>query len=79
MARKNFLFSCSVEGAEALATYFSLIQTARNHGVEPCAYLAHIFKAIPTCKSFDDFEQLLPWVYQKKQTSSYFEIALKTA
>ena len=79
MARKNFLFSCSVEGAEALAIYFSLIQTARNHGIEPCAYLTAIFKAIPTCKSFDDFEQLLPWNYQKKQTSSYSDIALKTA
>ena len=70
MARKNFLFANSVEGAEALGIYFSLIQTARAHNIEPGAYLAAIFKAIPRCKSFDDYEDLLPWNFAKKDQIS---------
>lgn len=63
LARKNFLFSYSVAEAEALAVYFSLIQTAKEHGIEPCHYLTDIFKAIPLCKSLADYEALLPCNY----------------
>ena len=65
MARKNFLFSCSVEGADAIAVFFSLIQTAILHGWEPTAYLTALFKGIPLCRTFDDYEKLLPWNCQK--------------
>jgi transposase len=61
MARKNFLFAYSVEGAEALGIYFSMIQSARAHGIEPEEYLTEIFKEIPLCKSIEDYEKLLPW------------------
>ena len=61
MARKNFLFAYSVEGAEALGIYFTLIQSARAHGIEPERYLTTIFKEIPLCKSIEDYEKLLPW------------------
>jgi|TARA_B100002049_G_C16060748_1_gene367934 transposase len=70
MARKNFLFANSVEGADALGIYFSMIQTARAHNVEPGSYLAATFKAIPRCKSFDDYEDLLPWNFAKKNLGS---------
>ena len=70
MARKNFLFANSVEGADALGIYFSMIQTARAHNVEPGSYLAATFKAIPRCKSFDDYEDLLPWNFSKKDQIS---------
>ena len=49
-----------------LGIYFYLIQTARSHNIEPGAYLSAIFKAIPRCKSFDDYEGLLPWNFVKK-------------
>ncbi len=61
MARKNFLFAYSVEGAEALGIYFSIIQSSRAHGIEPEKYLTTIFKEIPLCKSIKDYEKLLPW------------------
>ena len=70
MARKNFLFVNSVEGADALDIYFSLIQTARAHNIELGVYLAAIFKAIPRCKSFDDYEDLRPWNFAKKNQIS---------
>ena len=55
------LFAYSVEGAEALGIYFTLIQSARAHGIEPERYLTTIFKEIPLYKSIEDYEQLLPW------------------
>jgi len=61
MARKNFLFAATPAGADSLAVHFSLIITAKQHGLDPMAYYTAIFKRIPLCKSFDDFEKLLPW------------------
>ncbi len=75
MARKNFLFANSVEGAEALGIYFSLIQSARAHNIEPGSYLETIFKAIPHCNSFDDYEALLPWNLAENQESDSSSLA----
>ena len=61
IARKNFLFAYSVEGVDALGIYFTMIQSARAHKVEPEKYLTIIFKEIPLCKSYEDYEALLPW------------------
>jgi len=35
MARKNFLFASSQQGADALGVHFSLILTAEHHGLNP--------------------------------------------
>ena len=70
MARKNFLFSYSVEGAEALGIYFSVIQSARVHGLEPESYLTAVFKSIPLCKTYEDYAALLPWNYAKTLSES---------
>jgi transposase len=61
MARKNFLFSATPEGADALGIHFGLVITARHHGHEPMKYYEFILKQIPHCKTFDDYEKLLPW------------------
>ena len=61
MARKNFLFAYSVEGVEALAIYFTMIQSARANNIEPGEYLTSIFKEIPLCKTIEDYDALLPW------------------
>ena len=61
MARKNFLFACSVSGANALALHFSLIRTATKHGLDPYQYYVHILKKIAHCNRLEDYEQLLPW------------------
>ena len=61
IARKNFLFSDSVGGAEALCLHFGLIRTAKLHGLDPYNYYIALLKGIPRCKSVEDYEKLLPW------------------
>ena len=61
IARKNFLFSASVEGAHALCMHFSFVETAKQHGLDPFHYYNHILKNIPLCKCLEDYEKLLPW------------------
>lgn len=61
IARKNFLFACTPEGADALGVHLSLIITAQHHGLNPMAYYTELLKRIPTCETVADYESLLPW------------------
>lgn len=61
IARKNFLFCASVDGAKALCMHFSFIRTAKLHGLDPYHYYVKLLKSIPHCKSVEDYEKLLPW------------------
>jgi transposase len=48
LGRKNWLMANTPEGAHALATWFSLIETAKANDWEPFAYLMHLFNGILT-------------------------------
>ena len=61
IGRKNWLFANTPLGAHASARLYTLIESAKANGVEPRAYLEHIFKELPTCQSLEDYEALLPW------------------
>jgi len=61
IGRKNWLFSDSVGGAQASANLYSLIESAKANGIGPYRYLRHVFQALPTATSVDDYEALLPW------------------
>jgi transposase len=61
IARKNFLFASSVDGAEALCMHMSFIRTAKLHGHDPYHYYVKLLKKIPHCKTVEDYEKLLPW------------------
>ena len=61
IARKNFMFCTSVEGAKALCLHFSLIRTAKANKLDPFQYYEAILKAIPYCETVEDYEALLPW------------------
>jgi hypothetical protein len=61
VGRKNFLFSDSVEGAEATATLYSVIETAKANGFDPFAYLILVISRLPLAQTVDDVESLLPW------------------
>lgn len=61
LGRKAWLFSGAPKGAEASATFFSLIETAKANGHEPYAYLRHIFEKLPLAKTDEDYKALLPW------------------
>jgi transposase len=47
VGRKNWLFAGHPRGAEASATFFSLIETAKANGLEPYAYLKYVFEQLP--------------------------------
>jgi transposase len=61
IARKNFLFCTSVDGARALCMHFGFIRTAKLHGHDPYHYYVKLLKSLPHCKSVEDYEKLLPW------------------
>ena len=46
--RKNFLFANTPQGAQASAVIFSLIETAKENGLDPYRYLLYIFKTAPS-------------------------------
>jgi len=61
--RKNFLFSNTPRGAKASAVIFSIIETAKENGLNPFEYLVYIFKNAPNLnirKDPDAFQSLLP-------------------
>ncbi len=61
LGRKNWLFSQSVDGANASAALYSLIETARANGLNTYTYLKHVFTVLPTATSKEDIDALLPW------------------
>lgn len=55
--RKNFLFANTPNGAQGSAIIFSLIETAKEHNLDPYRYLTYVLKIAP------DLDQSAPkWV-----------------
>ena len=44
-----------------MATYFTLIESAKANGVEPLAYLQHVFANIAAADTDEALDALLPW------------------
>jgi len=61
VGRKGWLFSGSPAGAEASATMYSLIESAKANGLEPWAYLNYLFENFPLAKSEEEIQALLPF------------------
>lgn len=47
IGRKNFLFANTPGGAKASAIMYSIIETAKENGLDPQAYLTYVFKNAP--------------------------------
>jgi len=62
ISRKNFLFANTVRGANTAATIFSLVETAKETGVDPFEYLSYVFKTAPNVDMSNpkNIEALLP-------------------
>ena len=60
LGRKNWLFAGHPNGAKAGAMYFSLVETAKKNGLEPYAYLRHLFENLPLAKTEQDLKALMP-------------------
>jgi len=60
VGRKNWLFSGHPRGAEASATLYSLVITAKENGLDPYYYLRLLFENLPNAKTEEDYRKLLP-------------------
>jgi transposase len=67
VGRKNWLFSASVKGVKASANLYSLIECAKINGLEPYAYLRHVFTELPKASTVEAIEALLPGDLKKDQ------------
>ena len=61
IGRKNWLFANTPSGAKASATVFSIIETAKENGLEPYEYLRYIFTKAPNLRDSETMDVLLPW------------------
>ncbi|MHC1726756.1 MAG: transposase [Syntrophobacteraceae bacterium] len=60
VGRKNWLFAGSPSGADAAATLYSLIETAKSCRLDPYQYLRFLFEKIPFAKTEADYAALIP-------------------
>lgn len=60
LGRRNWMFMCTEDGAQASANIYSLLVTAKANGIEPLTYLTRVIERLPYCETIDDFEELLP-------------------
>ena len=62
IGRKNFLFANTPSGARSSAILFSIIQTARENGLDPYRYLTWVLKTAPALSMIDpaQIDMLLP-------------------
>ena len=61
IGRKAWLFADTTRGANASATCYSLIETAKANNLEPYAYILHILNHIGCADTLEKVEASLPW------------------
>lgn len=63
IGRKNWLFSNTPKGAKASATIYSIVESAKENGLNPYAYLQYLFEKLPNMNIQDHtvMDELLPW------------------
>lgn len=66
VGRRNWLFADTTHGAEASAAWYSLIETAKMHQLNPQAYLHYVLANIATADTTEKLDQLLAWNVKSK-------------
>nr|WP_245183616.1 IS66 family transposase [Lentibacillus salicampi] len=63
LGRKNWLFSNTAKGAAASAITYSVIETAKENGLNPFNYLRVLFEKLPNMDTADEAKMasLMPW------------------
>lgn len=63
IGRKNWLFANTPRGAKTSAVIYSIVETAKENGLNPPAYLKYIFDQLPNIDPTDKvaLDTLLPW------------------
>ena len=60
MGRKNWLFCNTQKGARASSVIYSVIETAKENGLNPFLYLVFLFETMPNI-TISQIDTLLPW------------------
>lgn len=69
VGRKNWLFSDTMEGAEASMGIYTIVEMAKLHGLDPYKYMKYILEQRPDYKSTDEeLEKLAPWSADVEKT-----------
>jgi len=61
VGRRGWLFSDTPKGARAGAVFYTLIETAKENGLDPYSYILHLCRHIASAETAEDVEALLPW------------------
>lgn len=63
IGRKNWLFSNTPRGARSSAIIYSIVETAKENGLNPYYYLRYLFEELPNMDTTDEIalDKLLPW------------------
>ena len=70
--RKNWLFCQNIDGADASCFFFSLIETAKENGLNPEDYLEYVLTYGPSTPK-EKFDTLLPWNADMKRIEELHE------
>ncbi len=64
--RKAWLFANTPRGAQSSAIVYSIVETAKENGLNPQAYLQYLFEQLPSRDLNDPaiWEALWPWSTQ---------------
>jgi transposase len=78
IGRKNWLFANTPRGAKTSAIIYSIVETAKENGLDPFAYLEYIFERINNIDpaNSDAIDSLLPW---NEVVQAAIKISLNTA
>ena len=61
IGRKAWLFANSIAGAQASSIIYSLIETCKEHNIQPYDYLNKVLTEIPAVTTEEQLEMLLPY------------------
>lgn len=69
VGRKNWLFSDTMDGAEASMGIYTIVEMAKLHGLDPYKYMKYVLESRPGYKSSDEeLEKLSPWSDRVQET-----------
>nr|WP_232478109.1 IS66 family transposase [Caballeronia calidae] len=60
VGRRGWLFSDTVDGANASANLYALVETCNANSIDPYRHLTWLFQRLPLAKTVDDYDALLP-------------------
>lgn len=63
IGRKNFLFCNTPRGAKTAATIYSIVESAKESGLNPITYLTYILDTLPNLEDINEesLQKILPW------------------